>query len=180
MDVDKFIKSCKSAHLTLGDVKKLNVGDQLDVVIWDRNFEDYWIYGQAEKGRNYNPQDFFKYNHCKIIYQGNMEWDIDFSFAVYRHCIELDTSSLNIRWGWMPIENGNIETDEWIPSGNETIDSKDKDLHWTTFPDTTRVGWRGPIMLWDKLKNMSQVYSASFSSSSESEEDDSTIFENKQ
>jgi hypothetical protein len=41
--------------------------------------------------------------------------------------------------------------------------SKDKilELHWTNFPETTRVGWRGPIMLWKKLENMPDVYNIS-------------------
>lgn len=33
-----------------------------------------------------------------------------------------------------------------------------KHIHWTEFPDSTRVGWRGPIMMWDKLTDLSKVY----------------------
>lgn len=53
MEIYEFIENCKDKHLTLGDVEKLNVGDALDVVIWDRNFEEYWIWDNVKRGKNY-------------------------------------------------------------------------------------------------------------------------------
>ena len=35
----KWIKACRSFHLTLGDVLKLKKGEKLDVCMLDRNFE---------------------------------------------------------------------------------------------------------------------------------------------
>lgn len=35
-------------------------GDQIDVVIWDRNYEEYWIWENAKNGKTYDPITFFK------------------------------------------------------------------------------------------------------------------------
>ena len=40
----QFIKNCVPYSLTVGDIKKLNVGDSLNVVIWDPNFKENHIW----------------------------------------------------------------------------------------------------------------------------------------
>ena len=145
------IEFSKPNHLTIRDVLNMNVGDTIDVIIWDRNFEEYGIWDTRESGVSYNPNDFFKGNHHQITYQGNMEWDIHFDFGeTVRHPINLDVSSLNTKWKWIPIED--VSTD----AVKNTVESKR--LNWEQFPTNTRVGWRGPIMLWDKVKDMGPIY----------------------
>ena len=97
-----------------------------------------------------------------------MQWDIYFDFGkndnkinnvlhkksndfgdTYTHPVHLDISSLQTNWTWYPID----ELDGKIP-----LDQTGKHIHWTEFSDITRVGWRGPIMLWDKLKDLPQIY----------------------
>ncbi|AYV75426.1 MAG: hypothetical protein Terrestrivirus1_300 [Terrestrivirus sp.] len=145
-----FIDNCKNEHLTIRDVKLMSVGDVIDVVIWDKNFEEYWIWEHAEEKTYYDPCVFFKSNRCKLTYKGDMQWDIYFDFGdTFTHPVHLDVSSLQTDWTWYPIDelDGKIHSD-WTT----------KHIHWTEFPDTTRVGWRGPIMLWDKLKDLPQIY----------------------
>jgi hypothetical protein len=43
------------------------------VIIWDANFEEYWIWDKANENKNYNPKHFFASNHHKIKYIGNYE-----------------------------------------------------------------------------------------------------------
>lgn len=134
-------------HLTLGDIKQLKVGDELDVVIWDRNFEEYWIWKDAESEKLYNPEYFFKSNRHKLKLTENMTWNIKFPFGeTYNHSIHLDVSELSDYWIWMPLSS----------NGNIVLDNITK--NWTEFHNNTRIGWRGAIMLWDKLKEMSSVY----------------------
>ena len=157
-----FIKACKSQHLTIADVKNLKIGDKIDVIIWDRNFEENWIWDHAESEKPYDPQTFFKSNHHQLTYAGNMTWHIHFDFGeTITHPIHLDTSDLETRYTWCALENdGFIHiTDEVIKCGEKIpTEWKPKHIHWTKFPDSTRVGWRGPIMLWEKLKNKTYVY----------------------
>lgn len=152
----QFIKDSCQQHLTIEDVMKLEVGDELDVVIWDGNFEEYWIWTNAESSVAYNPEEFFRCNHHQLTYLGDMTWDIHFSFGeTTTHPIHLDVSQLETNYTWYPIDetDGKIHiTNEIVNEGEEKPSHwKPKHLHWTEFPKTTRVGWRGPIMLWDKL-----------------------------
>ncbi len=158
-----FIENSKNKHLTIADVKKMLPEDQIDVVIWDRNFEEYWIWNNAENEKPYEPQIFFKSNHHKITYKGDMKWDIHFNFGeTIEHPIHLDVSELNTYWIWCAIDgtDGKIHITNEIVKNGEKIPPhwKPKHIHWTEFSDNTRVGWRGPMMLWDELNNLSSVY----------------------
>jgi hypothetical protein len=159
----RFIKDCTPFHLTVADVKKLNVGEELDVVVWDRNFEEYWIWSHAESEKPYLPEEFFQSNRHTLKYLGNMTWEFRYEYGgnvVYK--VELDVTALNTRYKWCNIEsNGKIHiTKDMERRVNKDMTRKWEEIskHWTDFPDTTRVGWRGPIMLWERLHCMPQVY----------------------
>jgi hypothetical protein len=147
--------------LTLSDIDKLNIGDTLDVVIWDGNFEENWIWEHAERDKLYNPIDFFKENRHIATYLGDYQWDIDFPHGeTFRHPVHLDVSSLQTNWGWISIEDGGIHiTSEVVPI-NEEIPDGWKAIHKpiSEMSNETRVGWRGPMMLWNELENFPQVY----------------------
>jgi len=146
LEMYDFIRNTKPDHLTILDLKKINIGDELDVVIWDGHFEEYWIWNNAENMKPYHPHDFFEKNHCKLIYKGNLTWDLHIDREIFEHPIHLDLSYLKTSRKWYEINNDGYININKIPK------------HWTEFPDTTRIGWRGPIMLWDKLINYPNVY----------------------
>nr|QBK86564.1 MAG: hypothetical protein LCMAC102_03590 [Marseillevirus LCMAC102] len=59
---------------------------------------------------------------------------------------------MDTNWEWCPIEN------EYIVLDTNTIKHKIvkipiKKFHWKSFDEKTRIGWRGPIMLWKDVKN---------------------------
>lgn len=69
----QFIKNCSSYSLTVGDIKKLNVGDSLDVIIWDPNFEENHIWDNCESNKGYDAKEFFQDSHCKLTVKSNLE-----------------------------------------------------------------------------------------------------------
>jgi hypothetical protein len=162
LELYDFIEKSKPEHLTIKDVKQLKVGNTIDVVMWDRNFEEYWIWNNGKYGILYDPETFFVANHNKITYLGNMEWNIHFRSGDVTCPIHLDVSNLETYWRWVEIneKDGMIHiTNEILNKGEKIPDAwKPKHIHWTDFPETTRVGWRGSIMLWEKLKTMPKVY----------------------
>ena len=162
MQVYDYIKISKPYHLRISDIKKLRPGDELDVVIWDRNFEEYHIWTNCEPDKNYDSKEFFKANRHKITYQGHMTWAIHFPYGeTIQHPVHLSTSGLETNWKWCSIENGYVNITNEVLKSSETIPDywQPKHLHWTEFPETTRIGWRGPIMLWENLDKMSsEVY----------------------
>ena len=159
----KWIEDHKLLHLCIDDVMSLRVGQELDVVIFDRNMEENGIWDKFKKDKKYNPEDFFKYNHHIIKYKGNFIWDIQFSWGeTFEYPIHINVQSLSTNWNWIVLDthdntininNEEISQDESIPDGR-----KDVYLYLEDFPLRTRVGWRGSIMLWKHVKNKGQVY----------------------
>ncbi len=95
--------------------------------------------------------------------KGNFTWDIHFSWGeTFENTIHINVQSLATNWHWVRldtddntihIENEIISEDEIIPSDRTGIH-----LHLKDFPLRTTVGWRGPIMLWEHVKDKEQVY----------------------
>lgn len=152
MEMYEFIESTKDKHLTISDIEKLKKGDKLKVVMWDRNFEEYWIWGHAYPNKKYPALKFFKRNIATLTYVGNYQWDIHFEFGqIVRHPIHIDVSCCDTQWKWVPVKEGTI----YIT--NETLENN-IDMHWNDFPKDTRVGWRGPMILTDHLKSKKVFY----------------------
>ena len=162
MDLYEFIRITKPNHLTLGDVLKWRVGHVEDVVLWCEDFEDLWISDYAIKDKYYHPEDFFAANRCKLVYQGNMKWDIIFCTGlIIEHHVHLNTSALNTSVKWCAVNSdGYIHIDQDITPtcGHLSPNRKIIDMHWREFPTHTRIGWRGPIMSWKYLKDYSHVF----------------------
>lgn len=158
-----YIRDSSEDHLRLSDVKNMKINDTIDVVIWDRNFEEHWIWDEAISEKLYDAETFFAYNRHQLTYLGNMTWTINYPWGgKIDHPIHLDVSSLETYWKWCLIDetDGYIHiTYEIVKKGEKIPENwKPKHIHWTDFADTTRVGWRGPIMLWSKLANAPKIY----------------------
>ncbi len=163
MEMHEFILYTKDEHLTISDIKKMLPGEQIDVVIWDGNYEEYWIWKNAKSGKLYNPKVFFRENKHKIIYKGDMIWDIHFPDGkTIEHPIHFDISILDKAYSYF-VSNDKIMLGRWrepkdgkvgVIDNNKNI----KYIHWTDLPENTKVGWQGSIMLWDKLRQMPNVY----------------------
>lgn len=64
--MNDFIEYTKSAHLKIEELEKLSPGDKLDVVCWDRNYDEYWVFYEAIPGKEYDPVIFFEKNRMEI------------------------------------------------------------------------------------------------------------------
>lgn len=164
VDMYKFIKKTSHLHLTLEDVYNLKPGDELDVVIWDRNWEENWVWGEANHNEVYSPEDFFLVNRRKVIYRGNMKWDIKFGHGTELMNIHVNTENLpsgKTKWTWLILDDGGeIHVTEELDWENGTLNQLEEEeqlhFHHTHFDPTTRVGWRGPIMKWEHVVNSSK------------------------
>ncbi len=164
LEMYDFIEQCKPYHLTIEDVLNLSVGQQLDVVIWDRNFEEYGIWERATSNKICRPEELFQHNRWTIVYKSNMEWTIISEGGggeSFDHPVHLNVQHLNTYMTWVGLENdGMVNIDhEIIKKGNRIPKGwTETHIHWKDFPKTTRAGWRGPIMLWEKLAKLPKVY----------------------
>lgn len=143
-----WIKKTKGKHLTVADWKKWKVGQTKDVAIFDRNFEEYFIWEKTVKGRTYKPSYFFKENHHKITKKSDFEMEIAYKqgYTVDQN-LEVETSKWSKKYIWVLVKDGYVD----IP------DEKVK-VKWSDISNKTRVGFRGPTMLWKDVKSGPDVY----------------------
>ena len=160
MELYKWINHYKEKLLTINTIKNWNINEIKDVVIFDRNFEEYFIWENTRKNENYTAEYFFQGNRCRIKYNGNLTWDIEFDVGTITHPVELDVTDLGTGWAWMPL-NGEYMTINTVVKDWKITDlpqNEQHNIHFTKFNDNTRIGWRGPIMLWSDVKNAQDVY----------------------
>ena len=167
LEMYNFMEKTRYMHLTLGDLKGLCAGETIDVLSWDGNWEEYWIWENAKNEHPYDPHVFFKQNRCKITNHGNGKWDITFSWGqTVEHPVHLDISELDFiserhKKGYFyhldnnSCLNNNKHKKEF---GYVHVDKQNFKKHWLEFPDEYRVGFRGPMMLWSDLDKCPKVY----------------------
>lgn len=169
LELYTWIELNRGLHLTLGDLMGWEVGKTYKVVMFDRNFEEYHIWDNTKQNTPYEPEDFFQQNEMDIVYHGNMEWTLNMKWGEFEHPVHFDVASLDRGWTWSPVdvhkENPNergisitgepLCLGEKLPKGKTSLW-----MSWSEFPPDTRVGWRGPMMMWDTLKYLPLVYHA--------------------
>ena len=153
MEMYNFIRGCELQCFTVGDVRAMEEGDCFDVVIWDKNFEDYSIYSGTEPEVHYSPEDFFSSNRHTIIYNGDTTLNIDH----IEQSIEINSGN-----GWEQVD----------ASGN--LHNKDGECvgHMSGVQDYVLAGYKGPIMNWSELASMRNVYRNKDDSSEEGSDND--------
>ena len=164
----KWIKGCRPYHLTLGDILKWKKGEKVDVCMLDRNFEEYDIWTNAKPDKVFTAATFFAKNKATLTYKGDFIWDITYDYGeTIEHPVHFCTSGLATSWTWVALECGNggegdisiIIDSEMLRSGIPFPKHKNQiRIRWQEFPKPTRVGWRGPMILWKHLSILPKVY----------------------
>lgn len=131
------INELRPRHLTIGDLKKLDVGDELDVVMWDYNFEEKSIWSNPSD-TPYPAEEFFSANRVKVKWCGNSKWEIMF-YEDLRVIHDIEIALSDYIW-------------------TSLYSNLDPNFVLEDLPDDIRVGWRGPMMLWKNLKNVGQIF----------------------
>lgn len=139
-------KTMRPQHMTLKDLKRLKIGQSIDVVLWDRNWND-WLFTRGAFGQGHikpnvptDVRKFFKKNRHQIVYKGGNKWEIRYPFGKsIVHPVEVNLC-VKGKETWGPVENG------------KTCKCQGKPRKINGLPDSTRIGWRGPMALWSSLK----------------------------
>lgn len=155
IEVSKWIKDAsRKAHLTIAQVLKMKKGQKTKFLMLDRNVYDN-LDGQATN-KAMVASKFFQgcwaiYTHdhgmegtMKFAWQSKDEAGLPFMFEInYR-----DES-------WYP-----LDVDGALPAKDPQGVGKllGKRMPYTKFPKSTRVGYRGPMVPWSKLKALPKVY----------------------
>jgi len=154
LELQQWIKHYRDDWLTIKQVKEFPLNKKIKLLLLDRN-----IYDEKDlftEGKLYKPPSFFKKNYAwywktdndnlkgkiKYEWQDKSEQPYDFEFD-----IEYESGQ------WYPLTDGILQDKH-----KQKIISKNKNKHFTEFPDNTPLGKRGPIIHWNEIKNMEKVY----------------------
>lgn len=164
--------------LTIADIEKMKKGDQIKVLLLDRNVMDI-VTENVKCNKIYKPTEFYKKSWVIYTYdkptEGLMQLYYEINSNENKKRIKNNKNKknnsilennrntpfkidleINYKEGsWYPLRNG------YLPAKDENwktnlLDGKKK--KWTTFPKDTPIGFRGPMILWDKLDKLPNIY----------------------
>jgi len=144
----------KKFYIVKKDLKAMK-NKSIKVVLFDRNFEEYGIWNDFDKYKLYEPKKFFKKNTASIKYIGGNTWNIKYSGGnQVCHYIEVNTVDIKSKRNdttWAPIDD----------KGDVCCINSLKKVNFKDLPSNTRIGWRGPMILWSVIVNFDKkVYQA--------------------
>jgi hypothetical protein len=154
LELQQWIQHYHDDWLTIKDVKEFPLNKKIKLLLLDRN-----IYDEKDvfvERKLYKPTTFFKKNYAwfwktdnnnlkgKIIYewQDKKEEPYDFEFD-----IEYEKNN------WYPLTDGILQDKH-----KQKVVSVHKNKHVSKFPENTPLGYRGPIIVWNKIKDMEKLY----------------------
>jgi hypothetical protein len=144
----------KDYYLTKKDLSLIK-NKKITVALFDRNFEEYGIWNKFDKYKLYDPVKFFEYNKATIEYNGGNTWKITMDGDENVHFIEVDVVNIrpkNSKLTWSPIND------------KGDLCCLGKKVNFNDVSNDTRIGWRGPMILWHKIvKFDKKVYQADLS-----------------
>lgn len=161
LEMYQWIKDTRPYHLNLKEVQNWQKGEKREVVMFDRNFEEYDIWENIKQKTSLPATTFFKHNKGTLTYKGDLKWDITYDFGeTIEHEVHISTASLSTSWKWVNIENNHIEIKNEVLDNRVTLPSHKSKMKIpiSKFPLETRVGWRGPMIEWKYLSKLPPVY----------------------
>ena len=143
LEVEEWERAIDQECLRIEDILSLGPGDQIKVLLLDRNLWDVTNDpAQNPSSTLVEPQRFFRDNWAIYTHTSNLRGKIEYSFG-YEREFEFDLE---------------YEAGSWSPLVDGQLNKKHRRRHYTDFDSSTRVGWRGPMVLWDKLITLPKVY----------------------
>ena len=152
--------------LKIEDILKLKPGDQIKVLCMDRNVYDAALQEDI-RGKSLSPQKFFESNWAIYIHEKDLKGALLFEFEIEDDNLDLvdmtDICQSDFEFHveyetkhscWYPLENGYLPASD--PQGFSNFSWNEK-KHWSEFPLDTKVGYRGPMILWSNLDKMPNV-----------------------
>ena len=151
LEVSEWEEHTRDKCLTIKDVECLRPGQKLKVVTLDRNVYDIAFHCN-EPGKLHDAKHFYRENVATYTHKSDLKGKIKMD-DVGKMDFEFD-----IEWA----------KDEWYPLTDGKLPEKDPQnfsdfpnnmlLDWKDYPKDTRIGYRGAMILLDKMDEMPKVY----------------------
>ena len=144
-------------HITIKDIIKMNIGESKKLLCLDRNFYDFI----NNTNKPINAKDFFKYNYIvEYTHKNNLKGTLKYLGDWSDNKPQMFNFDLEyIKNHWYPLNNdGNLPIND-LQGFAKFPWSKDKikPVSWKDYSTNTRVGWRGPMILWEDVCNSPKI-----------------------
>jgi hypothetical protein len=136
--------------ITIETITKLKSGDRIKLLVLDRNVADI-AFEINEKDKVCNPLHFFRDNTMEYVHKEGLKGKMVYSYGEYDTEFDIEYELHH----WYPLTNGCLPKKD--PQGFSKFSYKEP-KPWTDFPTNTRIGWRGPMMLWSDVIKMPDIY----------------------
>jgi hypothetical protein len=176
LNLENWILQNKKEWLTIADIEKMKKGDEIKVLLLNM-YNMYEIDKTIIDNKIYKPKIFFKnawgiYKHEKdlkgeIFYccdekslKKNNKKTIKNNIPNYLMNKESDKFEFFINYkydDWFPLKNGYLPAKAKIGDTLVTL-MEGKKIKWDKFPKNTPIGYITPMILWDKLDKLPNVY----------------------
>ena len=143
--------------LTIADIINMKPGDKLEVLMMDRNVLDTSadeLWNKSDK--KYSPEKFFRNSRGTYINDKDLSGTMIFHWKGYtakQSTMPFEFELEYLPCHWYPLKKGKLPA-----RARGAKFPWDKAKHWTEFPPTTKVGFRGAMINWNNLKDMPKVY----------------------
>ena len=148
------VPAVRAAYLTLGDLKTMKRGDKIKVLCLHRNVFD--TANEAnDPNHSYTAKHFFQREGFEYIHDSGVKGSIrmflddDFGKTFRPFTFEIEYKP----YRWYPLSN-----DGTLPAKGDVGTLLGVKKHYTAFPDSTPVGWRGPMIPWSKLEDLPRIF----------------------
>lgn len=137
--------------LTISDVRKLRPGEKIDVLLFDRNIGDYIENHHKSTGdTQIDTRTYMMNNHLATFTQGQKPLTGKLFLVSVGDYIDGD-------WTW-EINGERISGVYWHPLDCSDCDSQCTFKVPQNLSENTKVGWRGPAILADNIKDMPKYF----------------------
>lgn len=150
ISVDEFLRRNANSHITIEFIKNMNEGEEIDMLCIDRNFYDDLPMTSSDAETFFRKKTLLRVTKglrginatCHWLKPGNgggrdiTDWHTTFHIE-YRPN----------RWYPLTEDHRLPQSD---PQGLANFGNR-SGLHWSRFPETTRLGWRGPMIPYEKV-----------------------------
>lgn len=151
LEISEWEEYTRDKCLTIKDVENLRPGQKLKVVTLDRNVYDI-AFDCNEPGKLHDAKHFYRESVATYYHESDLKGKIKME-DVGKMEFEFD-----IEWAkdeWYPLTNGKLPEND--PQGFSKFPDNML-LDWKDYPKDTRIGWRGPMILLDKMDSLPKVY----------------------
>ena len=149
----KWEKKMRKHYLRINDILKMKTGDKIKLLILDRNVSDSTTAINKEL-KSYKPKYFYRKSLAVYTHDKELKGSILFNFEGAEP-MDFEFEIEYKRYHWYPLTNGKLPKKE---SQNYSHFGDKAGKHYTQFPKTTLVGWRGPAIRYELLKDLPKVY----------------------